>query len=107
MNVSLSLILISNYPIPQAVAEKIAGGRGLNPEDNFTSELSASAAYKLAVSDVYEYLSTAPEITQAGITFKVTDELRKKYAGMTSELRGQYGSSQDINQIYGLTGEEY
>lgn len=72
-----ALRAISAYPIPQRVYDAIAIERGINLADELTMTNTHSNNYCLAKADVYLWLSQAPNVTQGGQSYTISDEQRK------------------------------
>jgi len=79
MTIIESLKCISGYPIPQNTLQNIAESRGLTPADENTPEVRKSREYKLANADVLTWLSQAPDVSQAGISYSFSDADRLNF----------------------------
>lgn len=60
---------VTNYPIPARTLNRIALVRDIELTGEATSEVVTSKVYQLAEADVMRFVSTAPNIAQAGISF--------------------------------------
>ena len=67
--ISKSLKSLSSYPIPSATIEEVAEELGLNQSDDVTHNIRNSNKFKLAKAGIYDFLSEAPNISQAGISY--------------------------------------
>lgn len=108
MTILDSLRSINSYPIPTGVQSKAAVGYGLNLEEEVTTAVLESTAYRLAEVDVYVFLAGAPDVTQNGVTFSFTDEQRKHFLSISSSIKQAAGvDDATTGQGYGYIGEDY
>lgn len=66
---------LTNYPVPSRTIERIALLRDVDLSAEADTSVIQSKEYQLAEADVMRFVSTAPNIAQAGISFDtlVTD----------------------------------
>lgn len=102
-NISKSLKSLSSYPIPSATIEEVVEGFGLNPGEEVTPEIRRSKVFMLAKAGIYDFLSEAPNISQAGISYSFSDDDRKRFKSKAESIRSEFGSSQGV---YGYQGED-
>ncbi len=102
--ISNSLRGLTNYPVPLAVFDDAAEEQGLDPEGQMDADTRSGKAYKRAKARIYDFLSEAPNITQAGISYSYTDEDRKRFKQKAESLR----SEADGNRTgkFGYQGED-
>ena len=94
------------YPIPSATLMSIATRRGCNLSDTATQEILASASFNLALADVYNWLSLAPEVTQGGQHFAFTDVQRQNFDNRAQGLYTQLAADDSAQvTIYGYKGD--
>lgn len=102
--ISKSLKSLSSYPIPSATIEEVAEALGLNPSDDITPGIRNSNNYKLAKAGIYDFLSEAPNISQAGISYSFSDGERKRFKAKADSIRNELEyNNQDV---YGYQGED-
>lgn len=73
MTIRESLKALNAYPIPDLIVVLYCTARQLAPEAEAYGEVLASAAYRLAVADIYLWLSTAPNISQGGASWTLSE----------------------------------
>lgn len=104
MTVLESLKSISGYPVPDSTLTDIAVKRGLELTGETDATLLASAPFLLAKADVLKWISFAPNVSQGGISYSLSDsdksELRRQANAIYSELKDgsykpQYGYKGD------------
>ena len=98
-----SLKSISAYPIPRRTLEDVAEERGLSVADDATAEIRSSREFKLAKADLMHWLSTAPNVSQGGISYAFTDSDRSGFRKWASASYQEYGEKQQT--IYGYKGD--
>lgn len=81
-----SLQSLCAYPIPEQAIEAIAVERGLDTMLDADSEAMHSNAYKLAKADVLMWLVYAPNVSQGGVSYTLSDEQRKRFLDQASSL---------------------
>jgi hypothetical protein len=74
-----SLKSISAYPIPLNTLQDIAEERGIDIGGDVTLAVKASGAFQLAKADVFYWLSIAPNVSQAGISYTFSDSDRLNF----------------------------
>lgn len=97
---------MSLYPINPATAEVIAAECGLDAQEKVDAALLGSKAYKKAKAKVYQYLSEAPAVTEAGATYSFTDEERKDLRAKADALLDSIGDDEDAGIVCGWIGDE-
>lgn len=71
---------LSAYPIPEATLQMVASGQGLDLEEPFTERTADDAAYKLAMAQLLAWLSIAPNVSQGGQSYSLSEAQRKEMA---------------------------
>lgn len=104
MTISESLRLINIYPIPEKVVENICDGRFLTPNDETTSGIRVSKEYKLATADIYKWLAFAPNLSENGISFSISDSDKKRYLQEAEKI---YDEFEEGNNLYGYKGDRF
>ena len=97
--ISNSLRSISNYPIPPAIIEEVAEDSGLNPDELVTPEIRM-----LAKAGIYDFLSEAPNISQAGISYTFSNDERNRFKLKAGSIRKKLEGSN--HGVYGYQGED-
>lgn len=104
MTVIDALKTINGYPVPEAVLQRICLGRGLAASDELTAETMESAEFELACADVMDYLSSAPSVTQGGISFNLPVDAQKRFSTQAASIYAKHGVSASGTMIYGYKG---
>jgi len=89
MTVLVALQSLSNYPVPAQFLQTVSVERGIKLDDSFDTELAKTRAYRLLKSDVYEFLSKAPNISENGVSFSLSDKDKANFASKAKALRGE------------------
>ena len=97
-----NLRALSAYPIPASTLVTIAEGRGLRPYDEWCEE--ANTLYQKAVADVLMWLSNAPDISQGGQSYSMTDDQRKQLRSRAMAIYHEAGDAVYKQTIYGYKG---
>nr|DAP71727.1 MAG TPA: hypothetical protein [Caudoviricetes sp.] len=107
MKASKALMSISSYPIPAPVIENIAGSAGLEPDIDVDLEVRQSDPFRRATAGVYQYLSEAPNVSQAGISYTFSEDERTRFAQRASNILASLGDSQEAEIEVGYMGEDF
>lgn len=99
-----SLKSINAYPIPQCTLQDIAESRGFSLESEVTLELRSQRNFRLSKADVLLWLSKAPNISQAGISYNFTDNDRLNFRRQASAIYQDCGETMP-GASYGYKGE--
>jgi hypothetical protein len=102
MTIIESLKSVSGYPIPLSTLIDVAENRELKPEDEAMGEVRKSNKYKLAKADVLMWLSQAPNVSQAGVSYNFSDTERLNFRQQASVLYKDSGEKP--KSIYGYKG---
>lgn len=106
MTVAESLRSLNSYPVPSLTLQDIAESRGLVLTDEVTTEMRGGKSLRLAKADVYKWLSTAPNISQSGITYTFTDAEKRMFRDQADDI---YTDLNELNPSgsgrYGYKGE--
>ena len=106
MTVLESLLAISAYPIPALTAEVYAQKRGLVAADTMTLTMHREASYRLATADLMMWLYFAPEVSQGGQHYNLTDAQRNEYLRRAKAIYDELGAEDANGGIrYGYKGE--
>jgi hypothetical protein len=91
-SISQALIDAVHYPISEGYIENVSIERGLNTEDNYSQEVSQSAAYKGALADCLYSLVQAVNFSEADKSVgNLTDEQRKLILRQANDLYEEIG----------------
>ncbi len=104
-----SLLAVSAYPIPKRVIEATALKRAVDLEGPVDEAMLHSAAYRLAVADLYVWLYFAPNVSPGGQSYSFTDEQRKwwrKQAMATYEELEDEDALSALKTQYGYMGSK-
>lgn len=99
-----ALKAISSYPIPQSTIKMVAVRRGLDLTAEITQEVLTSKEYIRAEADIKIFLSKAPNISEAGITFNFSPEDRRAMRSEATKALNENGEpTQSVT--FGYKGE--
>lgn len=107
MDVLTSLRGITIYPIPAAVLQECALDAGCNPADEVTCEVRSSKEFKRAKARVYNFLATAPNITQQGVSFTFSATERANFRKLAATLEAEADGEATGTGVYGYVGEDF
>lgn len=107
MKASKALMSISSYPIPAPVIENIACAAGLEPDTELDPEVRQSDPFRRATAGVYQYLSEAPNVSQAGISYSFSEDERTRFAQRASNILSSLGDTQEAEIEVGYMGEDF
>lgn len=105
MTIQQSLKSINAYPIPQYTIQDIADARSLELTGEATADERKKDAYRLAKADVLKWLSQAPNISQAGISYSLTDEERRSMRKQANAIYEDCGEIDSSFIKFGYKGE--
>lgn len=81
------------YPIPACTVEGIAARRGLDVSEEYSQDVGMSSAYRLAMADLFLWLSAAPDVSQGGISYSFTDEQRADFRRRANAAYAEEGDA--------------
>ena len=100
-----SLRGVSAYPVPPRTICAITVKRGVDPDEELTSSLLRSGRYKLCEADLLMWLSLAPDVSQGGQTYSLTDAQREDMRKRAKQLYDEFGDDGDgLKTSYGYKG---
>lgn len=104
MTLSEYLRGLTNYPVPEEALQSILSTRGLGAE----SDTDSDKLRYLVTADLYSWLSTAPDISQGGQSYSLSDNIREYYRKRARELYQAGG--EPVEEVkakvqYGYKGE--
>lgn len=107
MTILESLLAISAYPIPQRTIETVALKRGLDTAAEPTYDIYRDAQYRLATADLMMWLYYAPNVSQGGQSYSLTDAQRAEFRRRAQAIYGELGDEEGANSgiKYGYKGE--
>jgi hypothetical protein len=102
---------VSNYPVPEAALQRIALVRGVDLQAEATAEILLSKEYRLAEADVKLWVSGAPNVSEAGISFDMLVSTRESLKKQADAVYGEYGDSlyepeNASKTVYGYKGKK-
>lgn len=96
---------VTAYPVPPRTIGAITVRRGIDPDDELTSTLLRSGRYKLCEADLLMWLSLAPDVSQGGQTYSLTDAQRDDMRRRAKQLYDEFGEEGDgLRTSYGYKG---
>lgn len=99
-----SLKSVSAYPIPQCTLQDIAENRGLDTGKEATPDVRRSNELRLAKADVMYWLSKAPNVSQAGISYNFSDSDRLNFKRQANAIYRECGEKLPESS-FGYKGE--
>lgn len=99
---------VSGYPLPQRTLESIAVDRGINIEDEATSEVMKSKDFKLAKADIFWWVATAPSVGEKGFSISLLSDDKKRLQDKANAIYKEYGDPAymgDDDPEYGYKGD--
>lgn len=98
---------INAYPVPLRTIQRIAEKRGIVLQDEATQEIQQSRGYNLAVADLLLWLSEAPNVSQGGQSYTLSDGQRTQLRNRANSLYKDFGADKEAGNpkpIYGYKG---
>ena len=96
------------YPLPPQAIEAWALYWGLDTTQEATQKVMQSQTYRLVKADAWDWLATAPNITQGGQSYSFTDEERTLFRQRAQTIRNSVTlepeEQQEGGTIYGYKG---
>lgn len=74
---------LTNYPVPEEALQSILSKRGASYD---TDTIDEDQLLCLTTADVYRWLSTAPDVSQGGQSYSLSDNIREYYRKRAREL---------------------
>lgn len=96
---------LNGYPIPRATLETIALSAGLDTGQEVNPENLRSKECKRATAQVYLWLSTAPNVSQGGISYSFSDDDRARFLNKAKGLLDEIGEGDELGE-FGYMGED-
>lgn len=96
---------LTNYPLSEEALTSILTRRGANEHTTYDDKTQSI----LATADLYHWLSTAPDLSQGGQSYSLTDATRDTYRRRANGLYRLAGEPQSIIEEqprYGYKGEK-
>lgn len=84
---------VTNYPLPATTLERVALSRGLLLADEATEEILTSESYRLAEADIKMWVATAPNVSQGGLSFDMTEWTRDLMKKQAEAIYLEYGQT--------------
>lgn len=96
---------VSAYPIPLRTLAETAEGHDVSLEDEVSMTVLRSKEFNLAVADLLQWLSFAPNITQGGQSYSFSDEQRQQLRNRAAALLDKYDEANNAPKpLYGYKG---
>lgn len=106
-DVLTSLRGMTIYPIPASVLQECALDAGCTPDAEVTGEVRQSKEFKRAKARVLNFLSTAPNVTQQGVSFTFSQYERANFRKMAATLEAETDGDATGAGTYGYVGEDF
>lgn len=104
MTLSEYLRGLTNYPVPEEALQSIRSKRGLDGE----STMPDDKLLCLVTADLYSWVALAPDISQGGQSYSLSDNIREYYRRRANELYREAGEPESVleeHPRYGYKGE--
>lgn len=95
---------LTNYPVPEEALQSILSKRGLDGKSTMTDDKLLC----LVTADLYSWVALAPDISQGGQSYSLTDNIREYYRRRANELyrlAGEPVEEATTKVRYGYKGE--
>lgn len=94
------------YPAPLAVFETAAAARGLDLAAEAAADAFLTKEYRLVLSDIFMWLSEAPNVSQGGQTYSFDEEQRLRLRNRAAALRKGCETAEELaaKPLYGYKG---
>ena len=95
---------LTNYPVPEEALQSILSKRGLDGKSTMTDDKLLC----LVTADLYSWVALAPDISQGGQSYSLTDNIREYYRRRANELYRESGEPESVleeHPRYGYKGE--
>ena len=96
--------LTSVYPIPDAVLASMAIMRKVDCSVDATAEILNSKEYRLFEADIKAWRATAPDVSQSGVSFNLTDNARKELKKDANAVYKEFKDAKYSGVNYGYKG---
>lgn len=94
---------ISNYPTPQRTYDRIAVARGISLMQEATTDILHSRDYQMAKADLFNWLATAPNVSEGGISFSFSATEKEQFERAAAFILSELGTLKQSR--YGYKGE--
>lgn len=103
-----SLKSVSAYPVPLRTLVETGERRGLSLTDEATQAVLLSKNYKLAVADLFLWLSLAPNVSQGGQSYSFSEDERHRLRNRANSLYDELGEEDTSSDepTYGYKGSQ-
>lgn len=86
MNIFNALRTLSGYPLSTDTYTMAIMVAGLNADEEATTEVMNSKAFRHATAIVYRTLSEAPNVSQGGVSYTFSEDDRKRLANRAAQI---------------------
>lgn len=107
MTIRESLLAVSAFPIPMRTIEAYALKRGVELDEEANTAKVADKSYKLVLADLYVWLFFAPNVSQGGQSYSLTESQKAEFRKLAKRLYAECGEAEDesLNGVqYGYMG---
>jgi len=102
MTILEALKSITNYPVSQRTITRIAARQGLSLTTEADAAVLNSRAYRMAEADVMAWLVVAPNISEGGVSFSLSQFERDQFKNEAAQI---YIELDNTESTYGYKGE--
>lgn len=97
---------ISGYPIPQVAIDTVCTARGISPDNESDTSVAVQTGYRLAQADLMVWLALAPNVTQGGQSYSLSDEQRTRLRSRAQAIYSECGDASVTapKTVYGYKG---
>ena len=102
MTILEALSALNAYPVPRQVILSALVDQDIDPTEEYTSYTSRSRGYRLAKAAVLRWLSLAPNISQGGQNYNISDEQRQNLKNEAQAIINEDGAGS--KPVFGYKG---
>ena len=95
---------INSYPIPNSTFVEVSVRRGIDLNGELSLDVTQSKEFNLCRADLLWWLSYAPNVTQGGQSYSLTDEQRTQLRNEAQQLFDEFEEEANTRTIYGYKG---
>ena len=108
MNIFNALRTLSGYPLSTDTYTMAIMVAGLNADEEATTEVMNSKAFRHATAIVYRTLSEAPNVSQGGVSYTFSEDDRKRLANRAAQILNSLGkdAADELGVNFGYQGED-
>lgn len=108
MTIFNALRTLSGYPLSTDTYTMAIMVAGLNANEEATTEVMNSKAFRYATANVYRALSEAPNVSQGGVSYTFSEDDRKRLVNRAAHILNSLGkdAADELGVNFGYQGED-